>query len=448
MARFEVFILNYNGAHFLKACLDGLQSLRLEEHSLTINIVDNASSDNSAAFVASHYPSVNFIALEQNFGFSRGNNLGVKRRQEMLQRENQNADYYIFLNNDTVVDQNWLLAAAETLQEDPSIGMLGSKSIFLDRFCCINITTTPTFVPTSYGSNDSRELAVFLKSQIKSYNINLDPRRIKIGNAYAEEGTAHHRGRWLSGNSQIFLPVLDTKKRTRLSLTLENHHPEKLPITTTVALTNGMQQSQSKTIHFGQPETFSLVVAPDSYVDVIQNAGSYLTDTWEGGDSGFLEIDAGQRDLPNTPDAICGVSCFIRSELFAKLGGFDEHYFAYYEDTDLSLRAKALGFKLQYCPQSILRHVHCGSGVEFSDYFNENVAYSHLVFGSKFMPTELWRAKLRICKENAKREFAQFYLDGKIGNKPQLRAYCRFLKQLPFFFTNRLRHKKFLKEIS
>lgn len=448
MARFEVFILNYNGAHFLKACLDSLLALNLEQHSLGVNVIDNASLDHSAQFVEAHYPSVNFIALDKNYGFSRGNNLGVEKRRAMLQKENNHADYYIFLNNDTVVDRNWLLAAAQTLERDSTIGILGSKSIFLDRFCCLEITTTPSFVPTTYGSNDTRQLAVFLKSNINSNNINPDPRRIKIGGAFAEEGTAQHRGRWLSGNSQIYLPVADPKKRTRLSLVLENHHPEKLPITSSVSLKNDPQIAETKTIHFGQPETFNLQISADKYADVIQNAGSYLTDTWEGGDSGFLEIDNGQRDTANSPAAICGVSCFIRAELFEKLGGFDEHYFAYYEDTDLSLRARALGYKLRYCPDSVLRHIHCGSGVEFSDYFNENVAYSHLVFGSKFMPSKLWRAKLKACKENAKREFNLFHNDGIISNKPHLRAYCRFLKQLPFFISNRLRHKKFLKEIA
>ncbi len=56
-------------------------------------------------------------------------------------------------------------------------------------------------------------------------------------------------------------------------------------------------------------------------------------------------------------DWICGASMLIRTSVFEMLGGFDENYFLYYEETDLCLRARQAGIATWYVPESRVMHI-------------------------------------------------------------------------------------------
>lgn len=55
-------------------------------------------------------------------------------------------------------------------------------------------------------------------------------------------------------------------------------------------------------------------------------------------------------------DAVSGAAFAIRRALFEQLGGFDEQFFMYVEDTDLSLRARLAGYSVQYVPGAVVQH--------------------------------------------------------------------------------------------
>jgi GT2 family glycosyltransferase len=60
---------------------------------------------------------------------------------------------------------------------------------------------------------------------------------------------------------------------------------------------------------------------------------------------------------PQPVDWICGASMMIRSEVFAAIGGLDENYFLYFEETDFCYRAKQAGFPTWYVPESRVMHI-------------------------------------------------------------------------------------------
>ena len=64
-----------------------------------------------------------------------------------------------------------------------------------------------------------------------------------------------------------------------------------------------------------------------------------------------------QQDYPTEIDWIAGASMMLRATLVKQLRGFDEGYFLYYEETDLCLRAKRLGFSTWYVPNSRVMHI-------------------------------------------------------------------------------------------
>lgn len=68
------------------------------------------------------------------------------------------------------------------------------------------------------------------------------------------------------------------------------------------------------------------------------------------------EVDAGQFDAGEQVFAACGGSVLYRSNLLAKVGLFDEDFFAYYEDVDISFRARLLGYSVLYEPKSVVYH--------------------------------------------------------------------------------------------
>ena len=85
--------------------------------------------------------------------------------------------------------------------------------------------------------------------------------------------------------------------------------------------------------------------------------------------SGAIEVGVVSRmlrrwEVPQTMskvaqpvDWICGASMMIRASVFEVIGGLDENYFLYFEETDLCLRAKRAGFSTWYVPESRVMHI-------------------------------------------------------------------------------------------
>ncbi|MDR0462986.1 MAG: glycosyltransferase family 2 protein [Pseudomonadales bacterium] len=77
---------------------------------------------------------------------------------------------------------------------------------------------------------------------------------------------------------------------------------------------------------------------------------------------GIDEVDRGQFEDITDMDFISGCCFLVRREVLATTGVFDDRYFLYYEDADLSMRIKSAGYKLAICPKSIIWHINGGSG--------------------------------------------------------------------------------------
>lgn len=98
MARkISIVILNYNGAKFLRDCLNSILANR--HHDLEIIVVDNNSPDGSGKECVEEYPSCRFILNEQNVGVPEGLNIGIRYCT---------GEFTVLLNNDIVMDPAWL----------------------------------------------------------------------------------------------------------------------------------------------------------------------------------------------------------------------------------------------------------------------------------------------------------------------------------------------------
>ncbi|MDH5689821.1 MAG: glycosyltransferase family 2 protein [Candidatus Bathyarchaeota archaeon] len=119
----SVIILNYNGRSFLYGCLSSLSQMNYPKSCYEVIMVDNGSVDGSVAYVEKNFPWVKILALSGNYGYTGGNNRGVNIAK---------GDLVVFLNNDTIVDKEWLRELVNVMHLDEEIAICGSKVILMD----------------------------------------------------------------------------------------------------------------------------------------------------------------------------------------------------------------------------------------------------------------------------------------------------------------------------
>ncbi len=120
----SVIIPNWNGVrlNLLPTCLAALR--RQTFHDFETIVVDDASTDDSCAFLARDYPEVRVLALAKNRGFAGAINAGVSEAR---------GETVVLLNNDTEADPHWLEELARALDENPDAGMVACKLRLFDR---------------------------------------------------------------------------------------------------------------------------------------------------------------------------------------------------------------------------------------------------------------------------------------------------------------------------
>ena len=127
----SMVVTNYNGLQHLSACFDTLERLEYPRDRLEVVMVDDGSTDGSAAYVRENHPWVRVIENEVNLGFAAANNVGL---------EATGGGYVVTLNNDTRVESGWLRELVRAAESDPKVGMCASKMLFLNRPRMINST--------------------------------------------------------------------------------------------------------------------------------------------------------------------------------------------------------------------------------------------------------------------------------------------------------------------
>jgi len=118
-----VIIVNWDGERWLKNCLDSLETQTYKKFK--IFFVDNGSNDGSVLFVKANYKHVRVIELDKNYGFAKGNNIGIK-----LALKIDTVKYIACINNDTIVDKGWLNYLIKRVSSSPKLGAVSSKMVF------------------------------------------------------------------------------------------------------------------------------------------------------------------------------------------------------------------------------------------------------------------------------------------------------------------------------
>lgn len=119
----SIITVNYNQCQVTGQLLRSLQTINYR--NTEILVVDNGSTSQPIDSLIFQFPRVHFLKSPQNLGFAGGNNLAIRKAK---------GDYFLFLNNDTEVDPDFLTPLVECLQQKANAGMASPKiNYFTDK---------------------------------------------------------------------------------------------------------------------------------------------------------------------------------------------------------------------------------------------------------------------------------------------------------------------------
>jgi len=358
----SVIIVNYNGAHFLPACLDALQAQTYPPDRFEVIVSDNGSTDHSIDLLQNQYAWVRILKNNQNLGFTTGNNVAIQAAR---------GEYLVLLNNDTAPHPDWLENLVNIASDHPQAGIItGHLHLFYDYI-------TVTLKADTYNPpQDPRELGV----QIFDVTSGVTKGIVQfLDGVYGWERDATGRKfRWTGNEAVIAIPTPLTIGNFTLKFTLAAPRPNQESVQCRILINNLLLADW--TLSWEAPGEYKLDIPEEIRLRAIpyeQNTGAIIFRNGTGRDRGvyvkdneaLFEPDTGKYAHVEEVFAGCGASLLLKRELLAETGGFDDAFFMYYEDVDLCWRARLLGWKVLYAPDAIARHIHCGTTQEWSPFF-------------------------------------------------------------------------------
>jgi len=122
MKKVTIVLLNWNGKHWLEKFLPSV--LQSTYTSYQVLLVDNGSTDDSVAFVKKRFPQVKLLILDDNYGFTGGNNRAM---------DSVDTPYFVLLNTDVEVTPNWLEPLVARMDADETIASIQPKLLMFDQ---------------------------------------------------------------------------------------------------------------------------------------------------------------------------------------------------------------------------------------------------------------------------------------------------------------------------
>jgi len=309
----SVVVLNYFGEILITKCLDSIYNQNFDKKKFEVIVVDNNSKDKSEKLLKKYkkYIQKNLILIfnEKNLGFGEGNNCGISVAK---------GQFVVLLNNDCIVDKNWLKELLKTAQNNPKCFAVNSK--------------------------------ILLYPAIYKYNLKSNDPNLSL--------TKSHLLKTI-GKTEIAIKIIHDENNYFAEIPFDKFNDQ------IIEISNGIN---TKKINVSRKK---------DYYHKIQNAGITVFQNGYGRDNGALikdslqdyEIDKRQYSKTKEVYAACGGAVLYRKDILKTLGGFDKNFFLYYEDVDISERARLLNYSIVFSPNAVAYHYHSLSAKEWSPLF-------------------------------------------------------------------------------
>lgn len=376
----SVILVNYNGKKYIDALFDSLCELVHDDFSFEVVFEDNASTDGSVDYLRdknySDKLNIRIVESDDNLGFAGGNNVGVDACE---------GKYIVLLNNDTKVDKYWLQNLYHFILEHSEAVMVNSKLLFFYDF-----------LPITFETRDKILLDKTVELNGEEY---LTDNKFCTNLLYEENRLV------CFGHSEINIPLMQGVNDYKIKIKLQQ------PMAEGDSILFGSEKISQVGANEVEINVTSEIVDKEKY-SLVQNAGSGVNENYDGYDIGFAQKDCEQYGRSCEINNGCGASIMMKKEDFVNCGKFDERFFMYYEDTDLSYRIKKNGGKILFCPDSIVRHIHTGSSTEWSPFFTYQVYRNKLLFVYKHGSKKQFIKHYKIHKAQGKNENNPYKLKG------------------------------------
>lgn len=368
----SAIVLNYFGGEVIQDTLNALLNQNYPKDKLEIIVVDNNSKDESGEIISKYsrqHSNIKLIKLDENLGFSRGNNIGIKQAK---------GEYVALVNNDCVVERDWLKELVTTAAKNKNIFAVNSKILLYPKYIKIQIKLNPKLVSVYAWLSETK----LLKDKNKIIYLPLWRKLSNNGNHWT-----------ICSVEAFFDPIYDKFFEFTLLLNSKGNKFSRKPIF------SDLLQFEDKYAKLVNVEIkgddiecrirmhVSSQASRQKTEDKIQNAGIMIFQDGYARDIGALvrdnqqyyEFDLKQYDKEREVYAACAAAVLYRKEILVKIGLLSEEFFMYYEDVDVSERARLAGFKTFYSPKAVARHRHAFSSKESSAFFTYHVERGRLM---------------------------------------------------------------------
>ena len=360
----RVVLLDFNGGRTIVEAVEAVTKTQWPTDRLEIMCVDNGSTDGSLEEIERLFPSVVTIRNGRNLGFP-GNNVAMRNLDGI--------DYVALINSDAIVEPTWLAPLVDRAVSDEGIGAVSPKILLADRFVEI-----PVVIKTT---NDGSKTPVVLRG------VSVDGKDV-FGRSHVGNGGGRSSDRTgiferMTDTCVLRVPVT-TGQGSRPSLQIEADVEAFEDCVLSLA---GYEQAE-RALRAGERLSMSVAVELRT-VDVVNNAGSWLDDSWIGHERGLYEVDAGQYDHSEDIGTWCGAAVLLRARHLDDVGVFEKRFFLYYEDTDLAVRGRGRGWRFVLEPTSVVRHIHSASTIEGSSVAAHYIERNRLLLVVRHAPASV-----------------------------------------------------------
>ena len=115
-----ISLVTWNGEKYLEALMASVFAQTFKDFEILV--IDNGSSDGTVAFFEKNYPQIKLIKNQKNLGFAKGHNLGIDQSQ---------SDYVLILNQDVILEPDFLAQLVEFMDKDKKAALVGGKLLKL-----------------------------------------------------------------------------------------------------------------------------------------------------------------------------------------------------------------------------------------------------------------------------------------------------------------------------
>jgi GT2 family glycosyltransferase len=311
--RIGVVIVAFDSGDYLVSAVESVYlAAKLSSTTVEICVVDNHPESKDFQISSSVQT---YLETKSNLGFGAGCNIGIEFCLNQM-----NSDYVLLLNPDASLKDTFFLELERIIKESSTpIHEPISPLILLDD--------TVYAIKLSKALNIGDQESITLIHGQNQFDIHDSE-----GRTVARESSTHVRAKgsyWISS--------------------------KKLSASYSLIWTDSIDSRGKVVISNLDPNNFAIK-------HKINNAGSYLNPPYIAGDIGFQDLlIPGNWVNPQSRTVWCGACVLLSKRYLTEVGYFDENFFLYYEDIDLSLRGSKNGYRTLFNPRLVCFHGHSKS---------------------------------------------------------------------------------------